>query len=79
MEIHTVDRTAGKDSKIEVLFVAGPECTYEGALTLDGQDLSDIALGNGRYFPVVDLFKYRGSMLTGDRRDTVDRRCRRSY
>ena len=72
MEIHAGDRTTGKGSKTEVLFVAPPECTYDDASTFDGEDLSDIELGNGRYLPVVDLFKYLGSMLTRNCRDTVD-------
>ena len=44
----------------------------QGRIDFDGIDLSGIELGDGRYLQVVDLFKYLGSMLTGDCRDTVD-------
>ena len=70
MEVH--EGIVGKDSKSEILFVAAPECMYDDAESFDGVDLSDVDLGNGRYIPVVSVFKYLGSMLTRDCRDSAD-------
>ena len=61
-----------KLSKSEILFVAAPEHMYEDSSTYDGRDLSNVELGNGRYLPVVDIFKYLGSVLTRDCRDDAD-------
>ena len=59
-------------SKSEILFVAAPEHTYEDSSTYDGADLTNVELGDGRYLPVVDIFKYLGSILSRDCRDDAD-------
>ena len=54
------------------MFVAALEHMYKDSSTYDGRDLSNVELGNGRYLPVVDIFKYLGSVLTRDCRDDAD-------
>ena len=70
LEIHVGH--PNKLSKSEILFVAAPEHTYDDSSTYDGCDLSNVDLGNGCYLPVVDIFKYLGSILTRDCRDDAD-------
>ena len=70
MEIHV--GLPDKLSKSEILFVAAPEHTYEDSSTYDGADLTNVELGDGRYLPVVDIFKYLGSILSRDCRDDAD-------
>ena len=70
MDIHV--GTQDKPSKSEVLFAAAPEKMYEDPQTYDGKDLSNIDLGNGTFMPVVDKFRYLGSMITRDCRDDID-------
>ena len=70
LEIHVGH--PNKLSKSEILFVAAPEHTYEDSSTYDGCDLSNVDLGDGCYLPVVDIFKYLGSILTRDCRDDAD-------
>ena len=72
MEVHAGDRRAGKASKTEVLFVAAPGILYDDLASYDDADLSDVDLGDGRFFPVVDEFNYLGSVLTRDCRDASD-------
>ena len=70
MEIHIA--TPDKVPKTEILFVAAPEHTYQDSSTFDGADLSNVDLGDGKYIPIVDIFKYLGSLLTRDCRDDAD-------
>ena len=72
LEIHIGTRTPEKDSKSEILFVSAPSKMYSDPATYDGRDLSDVELGDGKYMPVVDIFKYLGSLLTRDCKDTAD-------
>ena len=70
MEIHRA--TPGKEPKTVILFVAAPGHTYNDSSTYDGRDLSNVVLEDGKYIPVVDKFKYLGSILTRDCRDDAD-------
>ena len=72
MEVH--EGTATKDSKSEVMFIAAPEHMYTNPVTYDRDELflSDVIVGDGRFIPVVLLFKYLGSILTSDCRDSAD-------
>ena len=72
LEIHVGTRTPKKDSKSEILFVSAPSKMYKDPTTYDGRDLTDVELGNDKYMPVVDIFKYLGSLLTRDCTDTAD-------
>ena len=72
LEIHVGTRTPEKDSKSEILFVSAPSKMYNDPMTYDGCDLSDVELGDGNYMPIVDIFKYLGSLLTRDCTDTAD-------
>ena len=77
MEIHVGDeRLPDKKSKTEVLFVAAPPSTYNDPSTFDNTDLSNIKLGGGRFFPIVALFCYLGSILTRDCKDDEDVKAR---
>ena len=80
MEIHVGDRKQkDKPSKTEVLFVASSPRAYENPETYDGADLSDIELGDDKYFPVVDKFCYLGTFLTRlctDKEDVCNRKRR---
>ena len=67
MDIHTGDVCfPDKKSKTEVLFVAAPPSTYKDPSTYDNRDVSNIELGGGRFFPVVERFCYLGTILTRD-------------
>ena len=70
MDIHV--GSEGNDSKSVVLFAAAPSHVYEDPDTYDGQDLSNIELGDGTFMPVVAEFRYLGSFLTRDCRDDRD-------
>ena len=73
MEIHVGDvRTPEKKSKTEVLFVAAPARCYQDKSSYDNADLSNVDLGGGHYFPIVDKFCYLGSFFTRDGRDDTD-------
>ena len=75
MEIHSGLKVEGEvkaESKTEILFVAAPEKMYKNISTYDNCDLSDINLGNGVFLPIVDHFKYLGSLLSTDCRDSAD-------
>ena len=75
MDIHVgkkVDGTVQKPSKTEILFVAKPDQLYVNPSNFDGCDLSDVDLGDGHFLPVVDKFKYLGSILTRDCKDFED-------
>ena len=73
MEIHVGDVSLpDKKSKTEVLFVAAPPSVYKDPSTYDNRDLSNIPLGGGKFFPVVALFCYLGSILTRDCDDSED-------
>ena len=63
MEIHQGNQVAKKKSMSEALFVAKPITLHEDPDTYDGEDLSDIDLGNGLFIPIVALFIYLGSMI----------------
>ena len=77
MEVHTGDKTQpDKPSKTEVLFVAAPSTMYDDPSTYDGQDLSQIELGNQRFLPVVSKFCYLGTILTRNCRDEEDVKSR---
>ena len=69
-EIH-VGRGKSK-SKSEILFVAKPMIMYTEPDTFDGQDLSKVFLPDGSFMPVVDQFRYLGSILSRDCRDDLD-------
>ena len=70
MDIHV--GSEGKPSKTEVLFVAAPEKLYDEPEVYDGRDLTNVVLGNGSFFPVVEKFRYLGTMLTRTCRDDVN-------
>ena len=73
LEIHVGDiNKPDKPSKTEILFVAAPPSAYKDPASYDSKDLSNINLGDGKYFPVVDKFCHLGSILTRDCRDDVD-------
>ena len=73
MEIHTGDRKhLEKPSKTEVLFVSAPARTYVNPSTFDETDLSDIDLGDDKFFPVADKFCYLGSVITRNCREDGD-------
>ena len=77
MEIHVGDeRCPEKKSKTECLFVAAPPSAYNDPSSYDNADLSNIKLGGGKYFPVVALFCYLGSILTRDCKDDEDVQAR---
>ena len=61
MEVHAGTDTKG--SKTEVLFCPAPLHTYTDPTTYDGVDLSDVQLGGGRSWPVVEKFSYLGDMV----------------
>ena len=65
-----------KLSKTEILFVPAPANCYKDPKTYDNTDLSNVDLGNGEFFPIVDVFCYLGSMLSYDCSDTEDVRSR---
>ena len=69
MEVHA--GKPNKASKSEVLFVTAPENLYEDPETFDGMDMSDVDVGNGT-IPIVNEFKYLGSLITQDCRDGPD-------
>ena len=69
-EIH-VGRGEGP-SKSEILFVAKARILYTEPDTFDGTDLTKVVLPDGSYMPVVELFKYLGSILSRDCRDDLD-------
>ena len=70
MEIHVGDVSfPDKKSKTEVLFVAAPPSTYANPSSYDNRDLSNIELGGGKYFPVVERVCYLGNILTRDCKD----------
>ena len=50
--------------------------TYNDHGTFDNADLSNIELGGGRFFPIVALFCYLGSILTRDCKDDEDVKAR---
>ena len=60
------------DSKTEVLFVAAPARTYQSPADCDGADLSDIDLGQGKFLPIIESFKYLGTVLARDCTDSLD-------
>ena len=70
MEIHS--GSIGKKSKSEVLFVAAPDSVYCDPITYDGAKLDNVDLGEGRFVPIVDKFKYLGCILSRDGRDDID-------
>ena len=74
MEVH--EGTAEKESKSEIMFVAAPEHMYDDPGTFTdangSADLSSVVVGDGRFIPVVLSFKYPGSIMTCDCRDTAD-------
>ena len=77
MEIHAGDENdPEKPSKTEILFVSAPLKSYDNPETFDDTDLSDIKIGNEKFFPIVDKFCYLGTMLTRDCRDDEDVCCR---
>ena len=77
MEIHAGDENdPEKPSKTEILFVSAPLKSYDNPGTFDDTDLSDIKIGNEKFFPIVDKFCYLGTMLTRDCRDDEDVCCR---
>ena len=65
-----------KQSKTEILYVPAPANCYKDPKTYDNADLSNVELGNGEFFPIVDVFCYLGSMLSSDCSDTEDVRIR---
>ena len=72
-EIHVGDLDQpNKPSKTVVLFVSKPLKSYENPDTFDGTDLSNIDIGDRKYFPVVDKFCYLGSFITRDCKDSED-------
>lgn len=80
MEVHARTYDSNKPAKSEVLFVAAPGIQYVDKETFsdeceDGvvrpRDLSPIDVGNGTC-PVVDRFKYLGSLLHQKCRDAAD-------
>ena len=70
MDVHV--GKAENPSKSVVLFAAKPMHLYANPETFDGQDLSNIELGNGTFMPVVAEFPYLGSFLTRDCKDDRD-------
>ena len=75
MEIHAGVKEGEEvkhKSKTEILFVAAPAHTYAEHSTYDGCELSNVDLGGGIFLPIVDRFKYLGSILSRDCRDTAD-------
>lgn len=78
MQIHAgmkVDGVVKVVSKTEILYVAAPARLYTDPLRYDNCDLSDIDLstfGEGVFLPVVDHFKYLGTIITRDCSDTAD-------
>ena len=72
MEVHSGDRNTESASETEVLFVAAPKQTYKNPSTFDGTDLSIFKLDNNRFIPIVTEFKYLGTILSRDCRDTRD-------
>merc|ERR1712185_582537 len=69
MEVHAGE--PGKPSKSEIEFFAAPPLTYDDPDSFDGQDLSDVDCGNGTC-PIVDEFKYLGSIISRDCKDSSD-------
>ena len=58
------------------MFVAKPDQMYTDASTYDSANLSNIELGDelgaGVFIPIVNKFRYLGSWLTRDCRDSID-------
>ena len=73
MEIHAGDYDVpDKPSKTEILFVSKPLKSYTDRETFDNTRLTNIELGNHKFFPIVDKFCYLGTFLTRDCKDDLD-------
>ena len=61
-----------KKSKSVLLYHEAPKSSYRNYSTLDGEDLSDIDVGDGKRIHVESSAKYLGSLLHSNGKDDAD-------
>ena len=73
MEIHVGDYDIpDKPSKTEILFVSKPLKSYTDSEIVDKTLLTNIELGNRKFFPIVEKFCYLGTFITRNCKDEFD-------
>ena len=71
-EIHTGLIHPRGESKTEILFCSKPRFLFNDPESFDNTDLSDVIVDDHRYIPIVDKFKYLGSVITRGVTDEQD-------
>jgi hypothetical protein len=61
-----------RKSKSVLLYHEAPKASYRDDSTLDGEDLSDINVGDGKSIHVESSAKYLGSVLHSNGKDDAD-------